>query len=180
MSLRRQIVLAAERAFDREGFAATGMDRLVREAGVSSRTLYKHVGSKDALALAVLEGRGERFFAGLPGDRVAGLFDGLGRWIEAEGARGCLFLRAHGEYAARDAAIVALVRRHKARLADEVARRVAGDLGRSDADLARQILILFEGATAAAVHLGPGAATAAGAAADALVALARGKAPWAP
>ena len=54
MDTKTQIVVSAEREFDCNGFAATGMDRLTQAAEVSSRTLYKHVGSKTALIVAVV------------------------------------------------------------------------------------------------------------------------------
>ncbi|MGO1762399.1 MAG: helix-turn-helix domain-containing protein [Halomonas sp.] len=39
----------AEHLFDWHGFTATGMNRLTHSAGISSRTLYKHAGSKTSL-----------------------------------------------------------------------------------------------------------------------------------
>ncbi|ESR25976.1 TetR/AcrR family transcriptional regulator [Lutibaculum baratangense] len=158
MSTRTDIIAAAEKAFDGGGFHGTGMDALVRAAGVSSRTLYKHVGSKDELALSVLKARQERFEQAVDGDGVDGLFTGLQRWIDREGANGCLFLRAHGEYRSRHPAFAALVREHKDAFAREIARRVEQELGRPDEALAAEIEILFEGATAAAVYRGAAAA----------------------
>ncbi|MGY2437938.1 TetR/AcrR family transcriptional regulator, partial [Escherichia coli] len=76
---------------------ATGMDRLAQAAGMSSRTLYKHAGSKNELIAAVLMTRGQRFLQRLELDSVEALFDALARWMSEEGARGCLFLRAQGE-----------------------------------------------------------------------------------
>lgn len=174
MGKRDDILQAAERAFDRHGFHGTGMDRLVEEAGCSTRTLYKHAGSKTDLACAILEERGARFLAGLREPGIEGLFSDLRRWIEREGARGCLFLRAHGEYGDGEPAVSAVVRRHKERFAEEIGRRVAEELGHPDEALAMQILVLFEGATAAAVYRGPAAVTSAAEAARQLVAAAGG------
>ena len=94
MSTKRdQLVETAERLFYREGFYATGIDRVIAEAGVARMTLYKHFRSKDELVLAVLalrrlpwvllcrralspvHGRGEAWFIGWFGPvGVAALF----------------------------------------------------------------------------------------------------------
>jgi AcrR family transcriptional regulator len=52
---RQQILHAATRAFARRGFAATGLDDIAAEAGVSHVILYRHFDSKTDLYRAVLE-----------------------------------------------------------------------------------------------------------------------------
>ena len=55
-SLKRDTLLdTAERLFYAEGFHATGIDRVINEAGVARMTLYNHFASKEALIEAVLE-----------------------------------------------------------------------------------------------------------------------------
>lgn len=154
-STRAAIVSSAERTFDHHGFAATGMDRLTEAAGVSTRTLYKHVGGKSRLMVAVLEERAERIFAALPVGSVDALFAGLGQWVAEEGSRGCLFLRAQGETGGADESVSAAVASYRGRLRALIRRVVAGDLGHDDEPLATQLLLLFEGATSAAAYLGP-------------------------
>ncbi|WP_280564575.1 helix-turn-helix domain-containing protein, partial [Chromohalobacter sp. 48-RD10] len=83
----------AEQLFDRHGFTATGMDRLTQGAGISSRTLYKHVGNKNGLIAAVLNERDRRFHRQVETDSVDALFGALEVWLAQEAARGCLFLR---------------------------------------------------------------------------------------
>ena len=48
------IVASAEAVFDRHGFAASGVDRVTAAAGVSTRTLYKHLGNKTGLIVAAV------------------------------------------------------------------------------------------------------------------------------
>ena len=55
MDTKNKLISAAGSLFSRHGFNATGMDRLTQAAGMSSRTLYKHAGSKTALIVRVLE-----------------------------------------------------------------------------------------------------------------------------
>jgi AcrR family transcriptional regulator len=61
MSRRDHLVETALELFDRHGFHATGIDRILADAGVAKVTLYKHFSSKDDLILAVLRLRDERF-----------------------------------------------------------------------------------------------------------------------
>ena len=51
---RDQILAAATRAFARSGFAATSLDDVAREAGISRAILYRHFESKADLYRAVL------------------------------------------------------------------------------------------------------------------------------
>ena len=57
---REQILEAATRAFARTGFAATSLDDLAAEAGVSKVLLYRHFESKADLYRAVLDTAGAR------------------------------------------------------------------------------------------------------------------------
>ncbi|PXY18410.1 TetR/AcrR family transcriptional regulator [Prauserella flavalba] len=52
---REQLLDAATRAFARSGYAATGLDDVAAEAGVTHVILYRHFASKAELYLAVLD-----------------------------------------------------------------------------------------------------------------------------
>lgn len=178
MDKRNDIVSSAEAVFDGNGFRGTGIDAVLAPSGTSTRTLYKHFGSRDGLVVAVLDRRHRLFMERLAADSspsgpVAALFDTLSAWVDERGAGGCMLLRARAEYAQANADIVALVARHKTEFEEEVARRVTAALGRPDTLLARQIWMLFEGATATAALVGGGCVEAAKAAAVALLGLAR-------
>jgi AcrR family transcriptional regulator len=166
MDTKTRLISAAEHLFDRHGFTATGMDRLTHAAGMSSRTLYKHAGSKTALMKAVLTERDRRFLQRMDVDSVDALFRALEDWVRDEGCRGCLFLRAHGETGGDTPEITEAVLSHKTKFYETIQRIVAIETGgMGDRELAEQILILLEGATAAATYRGSEAiATARGAA----------------
>lgn len=173
MDKRTTIIRAAERLFDRHGFAASGIDSVTRAADVSSRTLYKHVGSKTGLVTAVLGERDGRFRRRTDVRSVDALFDALEDWVWAEGARGCLFLRALGETGQGEPDVNQVVEAQKTHLRARIRGIVERELGTDDDDLTEQILVLFEGATAAAVYRGPGAVASARDAARALLAARR-------
>lgn len=57
---RLRLQEVADRLFTAEGIVATGVDRLLSEAKVTKATFYKQYGSKDALILEYVVGRGAR------------------------------------------------------------------------------------------------------------------------
>jgi AcrR family transcriptional regulator len=63
-----QIVAAATRAFARSGFAATSLDEVSAEAGVSRVILYRHFESKGDLYRAVLDHACERLVSAVGRD----------------------------------------------------------------------------------------------------------------
>lgn len=174
------MIAGAVRIFEAEGFRGIGIDRVIAPSGVSTRTLYKHFGSRDGLVLAVLEARHRAFMDLLEGDDrdadpIGTLFDTLTDWMHAHGSRGCMLLRARSEYAAASDEIVSLVHGQKDAFRTEVARRVRIALGDDNEQLATQIWLLFEGATAAASVSSVAVIEDAKAAALALLAIARGR-----
>lgn len=52
---RAEIISAAMRAFQEEGYDSTSMDRIAEVAGASKRTVYNHFASKEQLFGAVIE-----------------------------------------------------------------------------------------------------------------------------
>ncbi|QIG81804.1 TetR/AcrR family transcriptional regulator [Sphingosinithalassobacter tenebrarum] len=169
MDLTSKLTAAAEQLFDRHGYTATGMDRLTQAAGMSSRTLYKHAGSKARLMARVLTERDARFMARLDVQSVDALFAALEDWVRIEGNRGCLFLRSLAETGGVTPEIAEVVLAHKSMFQQRVSAVVAADIGREAPLLAERVLVLFEGATHAAVYRGVRAVSAARTAAAVLV-----------
>ena len=180
MDKRNDMIAGAARAFEAEGFRGIGVDGILASSGASTRTLYKHFGSRDGLVLAVLEKRHRDFMdrlemrSGNP-EPIGELFDTLEQWLIEHGARGCVLLRARSEYAGANQDVVALVRRQKEEFGREIAKRVETVLGVTDDGLATQIWLLFEGATAAASVSDLSVISAAKQAAGVLVAAAQGR-----
>jgi len=154
MDIDTRLLVAAERLFDRNGFNATGMGRLIKETGLSSRTVYKHATSKSVLMATVLAERGRRFFAHVDFSSTDALFASLTAWAEQEGARGCLFFRAYAETGGKTPEIERCVAGYHARLHTAISDLVTLETGVVDEALTDQILALFEGATTAATYRG--------------------------
>lgn len=58
---REKIIAAAAELFYRNGYHATGLDKVIRRAGVTKGNFYYHFPSKEALAIATLDWQYERF-----------------------------------------------------------------------------------------------------------------------
>ncbi len=131
MDKRSDMIAGASCAFDAEGFRGIGVDRVLAASGASTRTLYKHFGSRDGLVVAVLEARHRTFMERLEAeaqdaDPAGSLFATLRRRLEERRARSCMLLRARSEYAAASEAIVTLVRRQKDAFRVDVSRLGCG------------------------------------------------------
>jgi AcrR family transcriptional regulator len=155
MNKRNEILASAALTFEERGFRGIGIDHVLATTGVSTRTFYKHFGSRDGLVIAVLEARHLAFVEqlaseGTRSEPIGSLFDTLREWTQLRGAHGCMLLRARSEYAGANAEIVALVERQKTEFRAAIAARVLAALGRENDELRDQIWLVFEGATAAA------------------------------
>ncbi len=167
---RDELVDKALKAFYANGFHATGMDRLVEETGISKTSMYKHCERKEDLSLAVLQRRDADFRDWLfgrmerlgktPRGQMLAMFDALEEWFEDPGFRGCLFVKAASEYQEPDHPIHAQAATHKALIYDHLYDlAVQGGAG-NPALLARQLLVLKEGAIVSAQVEGCRAAAA--------------------
>src|SRR5260370_11657842 len=108
LSKRDQLLETAWQLFYRDGYHATGIDRILSKAGVAKMTLYKHFRSKEELILAVLEKRSAQFRESFsefldakkrtPERDLLAVFDWLITWVASKDFRGCLFQKAMAEY----------------------------------------------------------------------------------
>lgn len=160
---RDELVQKALNIYYRNGFHATGMDMLVAETGISKTSMYKHFRTKEELILAVLRLRDELFRNWLvrrlqevgktPKEQMIAIFDVLGEWFSEPEYRGCMFIKASAEYQDAKHPIHAQAAMHK-KLLHGYVLKLAENAGVRDPDtLARQLLLLMDGAIVTA-HLG--------------------------
>ncbi len=155
-SKRAELIREALKLFYRNGFHATGMDLVAKETGVSKTSIYKHFRTKDELILAVLRLRDENFrnwmyrrmeeLSDTPAGQLLAMFDALEEWFNEDGFQGCMFIKASAEFQKKDDPINAQAMEHKRLLISHFAD-LAARAGYPEPDiLARQLLILKEGA----------------------------------
>jgi len=153
---REHLIDTALEIFYRDGFHATGVDRIIAESGVARMTLYKHFKSKDDLILAALRRRDERFRnwfsraverqGETPGARLLAIFDALDEWFSSKGFSGCMFINASAEFADPANPVHRTAAEHKNLMLRHV-RELAEAAGAADPDqLAHGLMLLMEGA----------------------------------
>jgi len=165
LNKRDQLINTAEALFYREGYHATGIDRILAESGVAKMTLYKHFKSKEELILAVLDKRHQLMLERLrqrsrelpPREALLAMFDGLHGMIHSpEQFCGCLFVNAAAEYQDREHPIHRRSCAYKAEL-QAIMRDLLKQLAAPEPRrLARQLQYLLEGALSMAHIEGPG------------------------
>jgi AcrR family transcriptional regulator len=154
---RQHIIETAYALFKREGFHATGIDRIIAEADVAKMTMYRHFPNKDALIVEVLDWRAERFEAQLarlagaaatPEQKIATIFDWHARWFDSPDFHGCLFQHALAEFSDPDHPVFKAVTRQKTGLKRRIEEilRASSSSDRSKST-ATALLMLIEGAT---------------------------------
>ncbi|WP_124429543.1 TetR/AcrR family transcriptional regulator [Pseudomonas sp. R2-37-08W] len=160
----RDIILdVTEKLIYRHGIAATGMDLLVKTAGVSRKSIYRYFSNKDELVIAALQRRDERWMRWLrtqverhedSGERLLALFSALKSWFGSADFRGCAFINTSGETGNAQAPVRLLAKAHKQKLF-EYALELCQAHGAPDPQRqAAQLLILIDGAITVALVMG--------------------------
>lgn len=193
---RERILSAASALFYRDGIRSVSVDAVADRAGVTKRTLYYHFKSKDDLITGYLEARDQpnlalfrQWFDATPGDiaaKVRGIFRNLATSVRHPKWRGCGFLRTSAELANMPGhPAIRIGAAHKKKFEQWMRHLFEGERIKSAALLARQILLLLDGAFAVVLlHRDAAYVEAAGDAAFSLVGVAlssrekvRGRAP---
>jgi AcrR family transcriptional regulator len=158
---RERILDAAYELFSRNGVRAVGIDAIIDRAGVARMTLYRHFDSKDALVLAFLELREQRWTrdwleheveqrATDPGERLLAIFDVFDGWFQQDDFEGCSFVNVLLEITERDDALHRASADYLAHIRTFV-RGLAEEAGAADPDgLAHKWHILMKGSIVAA------------------------------
>lgn len=152
---QQKILATAEALIYQNGIHATGMDLLVKTSGVARKSIYRHFENKDQVAAAALNARDVRWLtwfqhecnkADTPEARILGMFTVLKGWFQSEGYRGCAFINTAGEVGDAEDPIRHIAKHHKQKLLDYTLELTTQlDIEQPDA-LARQLLVLMEGA----------------------------------
>ena len=154
-----RIIEAARDLFCRHGIHATGIDRILVVAGASKMALYGRFGSKEALIREVLAREGAdwraAFFAAVesggssPAEQLQAVAPALGRWFGHGRFYGCAFMNAIAEHDKEEQWLRDIAAEHHRQVLGFLAG-LAETAGFAEPDLlAKQLLLLIDGATAA-------------------------------
>ncbi|MBX8602848.1 TetR/AcrR family transcriptional regulator [Pseudomonas cichorii] len=162
-----KILQTAEALIYRVGIHAMGMDLLVRTSGVARKSIYRYFATKDEIAAQALSARDIRWMqwfrtetdkAETPEERILGMFTVLTGWFESEGFRGCAFINTAGEIGDPEDPVRLIAKDHKQKLLDYVIELCEQLSVPAPEALARQLLILIDGAITQALVMGDHAA----------------------
>ena len=162
VSARERILDASYELFSRRGIRAVGVNEVIERAGVATATLYRHFPSKDALVLAFLETRDQRWTHGLveaeahrrgsdPEERLLAIFDVLDEWFHRDDFEAGSFIKVLLELGPKHPAGGASVRHLEQIRA--IVRRLAEEAGLRDTDsFAHSWHILMQGSIVVAAE----------------------------
>ncbi len=164
LSKREILIDASRELFIARGFHAVGVDTILKKSGISKRTLYKYFKSKEDLILAVIRHYDETFRNYLMREvearkdsayeQLLVIFDVSEQWFSEANFHGCLAVKAIGEFSEKNKAIQRSCEEF-VRLIGEYMEELATKAGARDAKgLARELVLLFEGAIVMAVVSG--------------------------
>ncbi|MCU6158972.1 TetR/AcrR family transcriptional regulator [Enterobacter bugandensis] len=154
ISVRDKILLTAHDLFYSNGFRATGVDTLIKEAKVTKVTFYRHFPSKSLLILAYLHYRHEIWInwfettlrrhldeGEIPSDAISAT---LYEWFILPEFHGCAFINASAEAKSEDieSEIKAICRDHKI----ETKNMIASLTKIADEHVVNEIMLLIDGA----------------------------------
>ncbi len=109
-NIQEHILQTASDLFYQQGIRNTGVDTIVKAAGIAKMSLYKYFPSKDDLILAYLQrsevamlelirqGMAEK--KGTPQEQLLAVFEVFENLLKHEQFRGCPFIKAASEFAA--------------------------------------------------------------------------------
>ena len=161
-STKRDILLnTAEHLFYEQGFHATGIDRIVNEAGVTRMTLYNHFPSKTDLVRAVLEARYTRYCEELQAaidlqdnsSALSGMIAVHEEWLRNHSRHGCIVIKAIGEFEQQYEPVAREAVALKHRLLQIIDQALQRD-GHVQQGSAEKVLMILEGANALVPVLG--------------------------
>ena len=139
-SPKQRIIDTAIDLFFRQGYSATGINQILKEADVARATFYFNFPSKEDLCkeyiitfhqqwLNMLLEKVNQYDA--PYDRVMAVFEFLDDWMESCDYRGCALMNLANEFTDTDSKIsLEVVKRYD--LLQEVLKELLMDLKRSD------------------------------------------------
>lgn len=155
-----QIISTATNLFSQYGYHAVGIDLIIKDAGVSKKTMYKHFPSKENLIIEVLKQRNTNFSVSLDqkldfeDDAIRKLeliFEWHNEWYISEEFSGCLFAKAAAEFPNKDEEIHKIVLKQKSDLTARI-EQILNQLSLSNTPeyTARIIVMLLDGANISA------------------------------
>ena len=163
-SVHDRILNTASSLFYQQGIRNVGIDKIIAESGVAKMSLYNHFKSKDALIEAWLRQEDQQWCEWLksaieerthnPSKQLLAIFDALREWFEGPDFRGCAFINASIELANPDHPGHRVALEHQQSIYRYILSLAQAADVLSPEQLARQLLLLVQGAIVVAMMEG--------------------------
>lgn len=157
---RDHLVEVATELFNQFGYHASGIDQIIEQAGIAKTTLYRYFNSKEELIVEVLKQIDEKFrldmrhtvdnAANEPTQKILASFDFLREWFKDKTFYGCPFMSAAGEYNSTTSPVFQEALLHKRLMVAYFEELTRAAHLENPQQLAEEINLLHEGATAIA------------------------------
>lgn len=152
MQTRERILETASKLFYEQGYNSTGINQVIKEAGIAKASLYAHFSSKEELLKEYLQNTAITTNQVLeqiindkqtPKDKVLAIFDFLTQFSNQTCFNGCHFQNVLAEISSENKEVKAIVKNQKNKI-----RQLFMDILKpsNKEDLADEFYILFEGA----------------------------------
>jgi len=158
-AVRQTIIDTASDLFYQKGYNLTGINEVIKEAGIAKATLYSHFKSKDDLCVAYLQYKHNTFLEALDTylskvkggkKRVLALFDFLTEFYESDGFNGCWCINTISEIPKEKIELREEIRKEKNQFREVISELVRDNLQdllpKKVKDLSNSIYLLYEGA----------------------------------
>ncbi|WP_315710295.1 TetR/AcrR family transcriptional regulator [Brenneria uluponensis] len=157
MTTKKQTIIdIATELFNKEGYQAVGIDKIITEAGISKLTLYRNFVSKDQLIIEVLTQRKNDFIKNIteaiennhtPKDKIFSIFNYYHTWFKDEKFRGCMFTNSLLEFGYKSKEICNINKEMKQALVALIAEILFSQVKKEQAQrIAFTFVILLDGA----------------------------------
>lgn len=158
-AIRQTIIDSASDLFYNNGYNLTGINEVIKEAGIAKATLYSHFKSKDELCTAYLRHKHGTFLEAFDTyvndvqkgkKRIMAIFDFLKEFYESEGFNGCWCINTISEIPKEKIELRREIKNQKNEFREVVLNVVKDSLPelkpKKRKELSNQIYLLYEGA----------------------------------
>lgn len=157
--VKQNIIHTAAHLFYQNGYNLTGINEIIKEAGIAKATLYNHFKSKNDICIAYLEYKNaalmsdlhvfvNKYEKGAP--QILSLFDFLEKFFKSKGFNGCWCINTVSELPANEENIRSVIKNQKKGLIQFIQNLVeenSDSKSKSELEmLSKQIYLLYESA----------------------------------
>ena len=157
--VKDHIIQTASDLFYQNGYNLTGINEIIREAGIAKATLYNHFKSKEDICVAYLQYKNNLFIEEIKTfvekrpsgkDRILALFDYLDTFFNSKAFNGCWCINTISEIPKENTNIRNEILKQKQDLMHYISELIEHHLDYHSEEqttlIAKQIYLLYEGA----------------------------------